>query len=218
MNNNYPTVETIGTSPYSTLYRLLGKRVLDIVLVVLILPIVLPVICVLALLSVCAGGKPFYSQERIGRNGRIFRMWSLSSVIDDANRSSDYLRGHDQDCHRVPSGASGAGGLDQFLRNASLAELPQLFNVLAGDMSVVGPRPMSASENAQYPGEDYYDLQPGITGNWLVSARSNLSLAECAMHDSRYNRGLSFANDLAILGATLKPAFLNMRDAGKSLR
>ncbi len=99
--------------------------------------------------------------------------------------------------------------LGRFLRASSLDELPQFFNVLVGNMSLVGPRPMKVSQKALYPGEDYYDLRPGITGLWQISDRHRTTFAERATYDSRYNRILSLASDLAILAATVKVVFGN---------
>jgi lipopolysaccharide/colanic/teichoic acid biosynthesis glycosyltransferase len=92
----------------------------------------------------------------------------------------------------------------RMLRKASLDELPQLWNVLRGDMSLVGPRPMMVEQKSLYPGQDYYDLRPGITGLWQISDRNESSFAERARFDAVYNRTLSLPVDIGILFATVR--------------
>jgi lipopolysaccharide/colanic/teichoic acid biosynthesis glycosyltransferase len=88
------------------------------------------------------------------------------------------------------------------LRRSSLDELPQLFNVLAGDMSLVGPRPMMPEQRALYPGRAAFALRPGLTGPWQVSARHETGFAARAGFDAAYLAGLSLRGDLALLGRT----------------
>jgi lipopolysaccharide/colanic/teichoic acid biosynthesis glycosyltransferase len=92
----------------------------------------------------------------------------------------------------------------RLIRKSSLDELPQLLNVLMGDMSLVGPRPMMADQRALYPGRGYYDLRPGITGPWQVSERNATSFADRARFDDKYNQDLSLATDARILACTVK--------------
>lgn len=199
-----------GVIPGSDLYRACGKRLLDIGLIVLAAPFVVPLVGVFALLVALDGGKPFYSQNRIGRNGRVFRIWKLRTMVRDADtRLAELLRGNpalkrEWDSTQKLANDPRITALGGFLRSTSMDELPQLFNVLVGDMSLVGPRPMMASQRAMYPGKDYYDLLPGITGPWQVSARNLSAFADRAGYDTRYNRNLSFAKDLRILAATVK--------------
>jgi lipopolysaccharide/colanic/teichoic acid biosynthesis glycosyltransferase len=92
----------------------------------------------------------------------------------------------------------------RLIRKSSLDELPQLLNVLMGDMSLVGPRPMMPDQRALYPGRAYYDLRPGITGPWQVSERNETSFADRARFDDKYHHDLSLATDLRLLGCTVK--------------
>ena len=192
------------------IYRHGMKRVLDVVLVLLSAPIVLPLVFMLALLVARDGGRPFYSQERIGKNGRVYRMWKMRSMVHDADsRLRAYLDENEAmraeweskqkliDDPRITR-------LGQVLRKTSLDELPQLWNVLKGDMSIVGPRPMMVNQKALYPGSDYYDLRPGITGAWQISDRNASTFAERARFDASYNETLSFTKDVRILGATVR--------------
>ncbi|MBN9333223.1 sugar transferase, partial [Devosia sp.] len=94
-----------------------------------------------------------------------------------------------------------------YLRRYSLDELPQLWNVLIGDMSLVGPRPMLTSQRQLYPGTAYYELRPGLTGLWQISERNNCTFAERATYDSRYATSLTIVNDLGILLRTVGVVF-----------
>ncbi|MGB3246914.1 MAG: sugar transferase [Sulfitobacter sp.] len=211
MNIKHPYFsENDSIFPQSKLYRAFGKRALDVGLTLLALPFVVPIIAVLAFLVALDGGKPFYAQARIGKNGRVFRMWKLRSMVNDADACLERHLRSDPDLRREWESKQKLADdprvtrLGQLLRSTSADELPQLFNVLIGDMSLVGPRPMMVSQKALYPGEDYYDLLPGITGPWQVSARHLSAFADRAGYDSRYNSSLSFVSDLRILATTVK--------------
>lgn len=205
---------TVG-SPRSKLYRRSGKRVFDMALALLALPIVLPVIVLLALVIAVTGGKPFYSQDRIGKGGRVFRMWKLRSMVKDADACLELHLRNDPDLRREWDSTQKLvedpriTRFGRFLRKSSADELPQLFNVINGDMSLVGPRPMMVSQKALYPGEDYYDLRPGITGNWQISERHLTTFAERADYDVIYNRTVSPMIDLVILANTVKVVLRN---------
>ncbi len=192
------------------LYRNGFKRVIDVLFVLMAVPFVLPLVLLLAVVIACDRGKPFYSHDRVGKGGRTFRMWKLRSMdIDADNKLSDYLAenalaraewNHSQKLRHDPR----ITRLGLVLRRSSLDELPQLWNVLRGDMSLVGPRPMMPSQRQLYPGEAYYMLRPGITGLWQVSARNESSFPARACFDSEYDRTLSFATDIRLLVATVR--------------
>ena len=191
-------------------YRNFAKRVLDISLVVLCLPAILPLILVLAAIVAWQGGSPFYRQQRIGLKGRVFHMWKLRSMVRDADQvleqcldSSPALRAEWTTKQKLIN-APRVTSLGRFLRKSSIDELPQLFNVLRGDMSLVGPRPMMVDQQPMYPGHDYYELRPGITGFWQISDRNKTSFADRAFYDARYNNRLSFKTDLVILMSTVR--------------
>ena len=84
-----------------------------------------------------------------------------------------------------------------------LDELPQLWNVLKGDMSLVGPRPMMSAQQALYPGHGYYRLRPGMTGSWQVSERNESSFAQRASYDDAYDQSVSFTGDVRIIAQTV---------------
>ncbi|TNF20565.1 MAG: sugar transferase [Rhodobacteraceae bacterium] len=196
--------------PERGVYRQYAKRIFDIGIVLLALIPVLLVLAPLCLLIMRDGHSPIYRQMRIGRNGRVFRMWKLRSMVHDADaRLEAYLAGnpraraewdHAQKLRHDPR----VTVIGSFIRKTSLDELPQLFNVLAGDMSLVGPRPMMVDQRALYPGTAYFAMRPGITGIWQTSARNETSFSERAIFDARYFRELSFATDLRLIAKTFQ--------------
>ena len=192
------------------IYRNAVKRPLDILLVLLGAPFVVPLVLVLAFFIAHDGGRPFYHQDRVGKGGLTYRMWKLRSMEVGADEKlAAYLNGnpsaraewdHSQKLRCDPR----ITRLGHILRRSSLDELPQLWNVLRGDMSLVGPRPMMPSQSVLYPGEAYFALRPGITGLWQVSARNESGFAARASYDSEYDRTLSFVTDVRILAATIR--------------
>ena len=200
-----------GASPSrrTGLYRGGAKRALDVLLLVLSLAVVLPVVALLALFVMRDGHAPFYTQARIGKDGRTFRFWKLRSMVCDADaRLADHLVSDPQaraewDHSQKLKSDPRITRFGNMLRKTSLDELPQLWNVLKGDMSLVGPRPMMPGQQALYPGTAYYALRPGITGPWQISDRNQSSFAARADFDAAYDETLSFWGDLHILAATV---------------
>ncbi|MCF3972242.1 sugar transferase [Paracoccus sp. EGI L200073] len=190
------------------LYRTLFKRPLDILLVLLAAPLIIPIVFILALLVLREGGMPFYSQARVGRNGKLYRMWKLRSMVVDADqRLSAYLEqnpeareewNQTQKLQNDPR----VTRFGRLLRRSSLDELPQLWNVLKGDMSLVGPRPMLPEQKSMYDGSGYFELRPGITGFWQTAARNKSSFSARAWYDDRYECDLSLSSDVGILVRT----------------
>lgn len=190
-------------------YDKYGKRALDLFLVAISLPVVLPVIALLAVIVSISGGKAFYSQPRLGQNGRVFQIYKLRSMIPNADQvleahlaenpearaEWDHKQKLADDPRITPFGA--------FLRKTSLDELPQLFNVLKGDMSLVGPRPMMPDQEELYPGKAYELMRPGITGPWQVSDRNLSSFASRAAFDTQYYEDLTLKEDLTLLVKTV---------------
>ena len=210
-----PGIETLiddalFAAPTGASYDRLAKRILDITIVMLgALPVLL-VTMVLAAIIALDGKSPFYLQKRVGRNGRVFYMYKLRSMVVDADsRLETYLASnpearaewnHAQKLRRDPR----ITAVGRLIRKTSLDELPQLLNVLRGDMSLVGPRPMMVEQQDLYPGTAYYALRPGITGFWQTSVRNESSFAERAGFDTDYLRQLSFGTDLKILARTVR--------------
>lgn len=194
----------------SGLYRAGIKRVLDIVLVLASAPVVLPLLAVLALLVARDGGQPFYGQERIGRGGRRFRMWKLRTMVVDADRKLEECLAHDPelraewDATQKLKNDPRITGFGRIMRKTSMDELPQLWNVFMGEMSIVGPRPFMPDQSVLYHGHAYYRLRPGLTGFWQISERNDSDFAQRARHDARYDRALSFGTDLRVVLSTVR--------------
>lgn len=186
------------------------KRILDVLFAILLLPPCLVVCTLLAVLVRCSSRGPvFYREFRIGRNGEPFLIWKFRTMYidaerqrapEDAERTELQLRSfhkHDGDPRVTPVG--------RILRRWSLDELPQLINVLSGEMSMIGPRPIVAAESKLY-GEDfpyYCAVRPGLSGLWQVSGRSDLSYPERVKLDRSYVHNWSLAMDLEILLKTI---------------
>lgn len=201
--------DVVGVRGAKRFYSDVVKRGFDSAVVVIFAPFVVLVVALLAALVAMEGGKPFYSQQRIGRNGRHYRMWKLRSMVPDAERKLDeYLAQNpaakaEWDAHQKLKNDPRITRVGQIIRKTSLDELPQLWNVLKGDMSLVGPRPMMVDQQKDYPGTAYYALRPGITGSWQVSDRHESTFAARARYDAEYLRDLSLSTDMNILARTV---------------
>lgn len=186
-----------------------GKRLMDIAMVLAGAVLVVPLVLVLALLVRMDGGPAFYRQPRIGRHGRIFLLWKLRSMVPDADKALvAYLDANpaekaEWDKHQKLRRDPRLTAIGPFLRRYSLDELPQLWNVLIGDMSIVGPRPMMPQQRLLYEGLAYYDLRPGLTGLWQISERNNCSFAERARYDELYGATVSAATDVRTMFRTI---------------
>lgn len=228
MTINYTDISVRNSEPVSSehamtssritgLYRKRFKRVFDLGACLLTAPFMVPLIALLALCVAMDGGRPFYSQLRIGRGGRTYRIWKMRSMVKNAD---NILEAHlatnpaaraEWDLNQKLKCDPRITRLGHFLRRSSLDELPQLWNVFLGQMSLVGPRPMMVSQKDLYSGRDYYVLRPGITGSWQVSDRNKTSFAQRAVFDRSYNQNLSLIEDLRILRDTV---FVVLRATG----
>lgn len=191
------------------LYSRLIKRVLDLLLVLLALPAVVTLVILLAFLIRADGGPAFYSQERVGRGGKVFRLWKLRSMEVDADRKLEELlecdlnaRSEWQESQKLRSDPR-ITPIGHIIRKTSLDELPQVWNILVGDMSLVGPRPFMPDQQELYIGQDYYKLRPGLTGLWQVTDRNGSSFSARAHYDSLYFRKMSLSADVRILFETV---------------
>ena len=198
------------TPPRFLFYRRYVKRTLDIIAILLALPIVLPVIGLLAVFIKRDGGPVFYFQDRVGRKGKTFRFWKLRSMVMDAdaqleahlaaNPEARMEWAHTQKLKNDPRITS----VGRFIRKTSLDELPQIWNVLKGDMSLVGPRPMMPEQRALYRGRAYFELRPGITGFWQIGDRNDTAFSARAAYDTRYAHDLSLMTDVIVLLLTIR--------------
>ncbi|PYX99180.1 MAG: sugar transferase [Acidobacteria bacterium] len=210
-----PQVELLGELPVFSLHRepipavaLCMKRTLDVVLSICAAPIVIPLIAALALLvKLDSPGPAFYRANRIGRKGRKFCCWKLRTMISNADAMKEELRAANQ-----RSGPFFKLSFDpritrigRLLRRSSLDELPQLWNVFRGDMSLVGPRPHPIDDYERYDLEHRRRLQvrPGITGLWQVKARRDPSFDINMALDLTYIENWSLWLDCKILLQTI---------------
>ncbi len=186
---------------------LLGRSVAAIA-VALLAPLLLVIAAVVRFTS---PGPALFRQRRVGLNGRVFDVYKFRTMVDGAERMISTvidLNEHDGVLFKMRDDPR-CTSFGKWLRRYSLDELPQLINVVRGDMALVGPRPALPSEVAQYGADTCRRLQvkPGITGLWQVSGRSNLTWEESVALDLRYVEEWSLALDLAILLRTV-PAVL----------
>lgn len=158
---------------------------------ILVSPILLVVIILLYFVN---SGKPFYFQERPGKNGKIFTIMKLKSMNDNKDENGEFL----PDLERITK-------IGNFVRNTSLDEIPQLLNVLKGEMSFIGPRPLLVKYLPLYNEfqRRRHDVRPGITGLAQVNGRNTISWDKRFAYDINYVENLSFSNDLKIFWLTL---------------
>ncbi len=188
------------------------KLLIDLVFTCIAGVVLLPLIGIIALLiRLDSPGPVFYRQVRIGQGGRYFKAWKFRSMVENADLTlQEYLRQHpelrdswqkNQKLFQDPRTTR----VGRFLRRTSLDELPQLWNILRGDMSLVGPRPIVAEEVWRY-GEKfslYTKVTPGLTGLWQVSGRNNITYEERVNLDAYYVRNWSVWLDVYILARTV---------------
>jgi exopolysaccharide production protein ExoY len=207
--SHLPVSRAVGFA-HGGFYRSTLKRIFDILLVLTFAPILLPLVVLLALLVWRDGSNPFYRQWRVGLDGRAFLMWKLRSMVPDADAQLEtHLAANpaaraEWDRSQKLTNDPRITRLGRFLRRTSFDELPQLWNVLKGDMSLVGPRPMMPCQQMLYPGTAYYRLRPGVTGFWQISSRNRSSFANRAKFDACYERKVSFWTDLRVLLGTVR--------------
>ncbi|MQQ08398.1 sugar transferase [Epibacterium sp. SM1979] len=187
-----------------------GKRLFDLCLAVLILPILLPVIAVLAILVRRDGGPSFFGHTRVGLNGKTFKCWKVRTMVVDAEaKLQAYLADNPAAAaewardHKLTNDPR-INKIGHILRATSLDELPQIWNVLKGEMTFVGPRPVVVAELEKYGPSvsSYLQQKPGITGLWQVSGRNDISYDERVELDVIYLHTRSLMLDLKIIAKT----------------
>jgi len=187
------------------------KRGFDILGAGAMLLVLAPLFLLLALLVRRDGGPAFYAHTRIGQGGRGFGCLKFRSMVIDSQARLDALLAADPaaqaewNATRKLRQDPRVTAVGRFLRKTSLDELPQLLNVLRGEMSLVGPRPVIAAELAEYYGPaaaHYMSVRPGITGLWQVSGRSDTSYAQRVALDVAYASQPSLWTDIKILART----------------
>jgi lipopolysaccharide/colanic/teichoic acid biosynthesis glycosyltransferase len=213
-----PLLSSLGGSPSKGPVRQFGKRCLDVVGSLALLLVLVPVFgLIAALIRLLSPGPVFFRQVRIGEQARPFTMLKFRTMHVNAPSAihNDYVRwfitssGESKDSNRSEvfkiTNDPRVTSIGRLLRKTSLDELPQLWNVLRGDMSLVGPRPPLQYEVDQYQAwhcRRVLDAKPGITGLWQVTGRSRTTFDEMVRLDIRYSRGCSVWTDIKILLAT----------------
>lgn len=182
------------------MYNFIFKRFIDFVVSLIVLIIMFPLILVISLcLLVSNHGKPFFFQQRPGKNERIFKVIKFKTMTDEKDNHGNFL----PDAIRMTK-------IGKFIRSTSLDEMPQLLNVLKGDMSLIGPRPLLVQYLPLYSKEQSrrHNVRPGITGWAQVNGRNTISWQKKFEYDIWYIDNISLLLDLKILYLTVKKVFI----------
>lgn len=200
--------DAAATQP--SVYRNGGKRLMETVFILLSLPFFLPIIAICAIALWFEGGNPFYRQIRLGKDGERFSILKLRTMVRDADKVlNTYLAANPEmrrewDEKQKLINDPRVTRVGALLRSTSLDELPQLWNVITGEMSLIGPRPMMPEQLPMYGNAGhYFAMRPGITGLWQISARNENRFSFRNEVDAKYNTSLSMFGDLAIMFKTV---------------
>lgn len=181
---------------FSTMYREFFKRAIDVTVAIFGLTITCPIFILVTLILYSSNnGKPFFTQSRPGRHERIFSILKFKTMTDETDATGNLL----PEAQRTTA-------IGNFLRKSSIDEIPQLINVLKGDMSLIGPRPLRTHYLPYYTETERirHSVRPGITGLAQVSGRNALSWDDRLKLDVQYVENLSFMQDMNILLKTVK--------------
>lgn len=194
-----------------TFYRIL-KRCVDIFIILLVCPILIPLFLILMILVKCTSKGPiFYGHKRVGKNGKEFKCWKFRTMVYNSQEileqilATDPVRAAEWEAERKFRDDPRITKFGKFLRKTSLDELPQIINILIGQMSLVGPRPVTKPELEKYGNHKDFVLSvtPGLTGMWQVNGRSETSYEERIYFDTFYIQNWSIWLDLWILIKTV---------------
>jgi exopolysaccharide biosynthesis polyprenyl glycosylphosphotransferase len=202
---------TVTAPPVVYDENLVFKRVLDVVIAsTMCVVLAIPILMIALAIKATSPGPVFFMHERYGRNRRLFKMYKFRSMRRDAEttllNSSVLYEKYTENNFKLPEGSDPrVTPLGHWLRKCSLDELPQLWNVLRGDMSLVGPRPIVPAEAGRYGSAAalLLALKPGMTGLWVVEGRSKISYPRRAELELKYVRNWSLWKDLGILLRTI---------------
>jgi exopolysaccharide production protein ExoY len=197
--------------PYMGAYQKIGKRLFDVLFSSVAGVIIAPIILFLALIVKRDGGPMIFKHKRIGLDGKEFYCLKIRTMKPNADHSLQALLSKDliaakewAKTHKLRNDPR-ITRVGKFLRQTSLDELPQFWNVLKGEMSLVGPRPITGEELHKYGRDKFYYLNsvPGITGIWQVSGRNTTSYSDRVNMDKAYYKTVSFTGDLKLLFQTI---------------
>lgn len=176
------------------MYKLFFKRIIDLLIAIMGLIILFPVIIVVTIcLYIANSGKPFFYQQRPGKNEKLFKIVKFKTMNDKTDKDGNLLA----DSERLTS-------VGRFVRKTSLDEIPQLINILKGDMSLIGPRPLLIKYLPYYSEEERvrHTVRPGITGWAQINGRNTVKWDDRLAFDVEYVKNLSFIFDLKIIYKT----------------
>ena len=188
------------------------KKLIDWMIVVLLLPFFIIIhLVIFILIRLTSKGKIFFKQKRVGKDKKKFMFYKYRTMYENGEEIlKEYLKNHPEEIeyyekyHKYKNDPR-ITKIGKFLRATSLDELPQLINVLKGDMNLVGPRPYLPKELKKMKGyEKIFQVKPGITGLWQVSGRNNLTFQERIELEKWYVENWSLKRDLIILNKTIK--------------
>ena len=188
------------------------KRILDIVASLFLLIIFLPLFFIIAILvKIDSKGPVFFLQKRCGKNGRVFNMYKFRTMVKDAESLKKRLKNEMEGPMFKMRNDPRITGVGRILRRCSLDELPQLINVLKGQMSLVGPRPLADEEMTE---DDNWrkirlSVKPGMTGLWQIMGRASGKFSDWVSYDIEYVQKRSLSMDIKILFLTVFAVFRN---------
>ncbi|ARU00903.1 sugar transferase [Yoonia vestfoldensis] len=204
-----------------TFYTRYGKRVMDVALALVLLPILLPVMALIAL-GMAHRGQVIFMQDRVGKDGKVFRMYKFRSMRVDAEVYLEELCASDPaialewELNQRLDPDPRVTKLGHILRRTKLDELPQIVNILRGDMSFVGPRPFIPSQKDMYDAcprsAVYYHLRPGVTGPWQLDRERDKRFVARANYDADYAAECAAAVDRTLL---LRTALVPFKMTGR---
>ena len=200
-----------STRPFN-LYTRFGKRTVDLVLALILLPLAGPAILLLCFAVHRKGASALFAHTRVGLHGQSFQCWKIRTMVPDAQAmlasclNANPKAAAEWNRTQKLTNDPRVTRLGRFLRRTSLDELPQIWNVLRGEMSFVGPRPVTREELSRYGtlAETYLCLRPGVTGHWQVHGRSDGCYKERLRMDARYAQGVNLWRDLVLIMLTVR--------------
>lgn len=197
-----------GTAPHAALNEryIKIKRILDIICAAAAFVILLPALLIISIIIMADDfGSPVFVQDRVGKDGKIFRMYKFRTMYKGSREIRDYSNGsiNIDDIHSKLANDPRITKVGRLLRAVSIDELPQLINVIKGDMSIIGPRPFIPEEQSLLP-TDRLCITPGLSCYWQVTDHSHMPITEQLELDYRYIREMSFKTDIKLILSTIK--------------
>lgn len=180
-------------------YRNYGKRLMDFILSLIAITVFSPLFVIVAILiKIKLGGKVIFKQRRPGLNGKVFMMYKFRTMTNDKDSNGELLPNEQRHTK-----------FGKTLRKTSLDELPELFNILKGDMSIIGPRPLLVEYLSFYSTDQKkrHDVRPGLSGLAQVNGRNAISWKNKFSYDIQYIRKITFLEDIKIILMTIKKVF-----------